>query len=265
MLFCIAQIPPMITSFTATTTGDNELFFDRIGIWFSVAQVFHFASPFFYVFQRWWATLAVQLFMLVTVVLIYLRVGVHYGHTGQTQRVREEVAEGLCEEDSAGILQSMDKESKDRLMQRPISSVEFWFVQLPLSALMAWLTVTAIVTFFSAWKTQFLPISAVSTFFWTEQGWAIVVMVSIVFGVTVIGLARCDAFFTATVAWFLIGIGVNRVRDTHLGVSICAFVLGGYSLVLAIGIGCYCLAVLIYRRRRKEFRNNNNLDEVLNL
>jgi len=206
--------------------------------------------------------------MDMLIIGIYLSIGISYGVNGQTRKVNDENAEHLTEVEH----RELDEERKQQLTKRPITTWEFWFIQVPFSMTFGWFSFLTVLNVLLAWKNQFRSTSGVAVLYWSEQGWTIVLQALLLVFTTVLSLLRADFFFSAMITWGYIGVAVNtffgRAGATAIeqrNSRISSIVMAVLSSIVTLGIAVYVLAVFIWRKKRKEVKHNVDYDAVLDL
>jgi len=163
---------------------DNPLVKQRIGFLFLLHGIGLIAWPIFWNYRLLWPSVLAMLWLLATVIAIYVRLDIDYSSKGQNRTIE---IEG----------------SSSRL-----STYDFWIVQTPFSLVLGWVLVMSLLNLWIAIS----PSSKEAADVWSYSGWSSLLMTLLTIASTLLILFRSDFVCTAVVSWFLFG-----VADAHRG------------------------------------------------
>jgi hypothetical protein len=197
----------------------------RVGWWFCAHAVGLFVFPFFWNFKILWPSVIAILWMLVTAVAIYWRLGIDYSKKGQARTI----------EAPAGTVQE----------EKSITQQEFWVVQAPFSLLLGWLFP---LTILSLWVASTYAAEGDQADVWTYQGWSALMMTILTLISTLFILFRSDFIVGLVIAWSQLGIaGAHR----HDPVVETAGLVNGFLVLIGALLTAFFVAFRYFTARKE--------------
>lgn len=184
---------------------DSVLIFQRIGPLFILNYAFMFIWLFCYSYNAIWASLIFMLAAFISMLIIYIRLGVNYTVEG-----RERV-------DHEGV---------------PLSQIDFWILQLPFSLSFGWLFLAFVANIAIAFST------IDPNFGWNASGWSVILQIFVMLICLLVLRLRHDPFFACAVAWGFFGIADRYRGDQIVSTSalVAAVVIGIFSIITFVHI-----------------------------
>jgi len=234
---------------------DNSLFNSRIGFLFPITCLFNGIWVFVWTFEKMWVSAVITtLGLLIPLILIYYRAGIHYGRKGQNQLLPRE----FTWEDTVAI-------TDYPVDFRPIQKWEFWTVYPVFSLYLGWICVATFINWICAFQTLNKPDSGVRpedySKWMSPQFWSILFQcVSTALTLVFFMLFRRDFIQPLVQMWALLAIAVKQ-RHIHGGRSVEITSWINLLVTAASWITLvFCLSVDYYRRRlspaaKREYRH----------
>jgi len=195
------------------TKRESHLIFVGIGPFYILKNFFVLIWFFCFSYNVIWAAFIFLLAALVTLVVIYVRLGINY---------------------------YTEIRNRTDVQGNPMTQADFWILQLPFSLGLGWLTFSIFVNLGAALSGKDLG--------WNAQGWSVIVQIIWIIISFVVLRIRHDPFFTAPIAWGLFGIADRWRHDDVVVTSalVAAVVIGIATLVTFVHV----LFFHLYRTER---------------
>jgi len=168
----------------------GNVFVKRISWLFLLHCIGLFAWPLFWNFRVLWPAVIAFLWVLVTGIMIYLRIGVDYSKRGQYRTV-ESPAGTIARE--GGV----------------ITTADFWVIQTPFSLMLGWLFPLTILNLWIA-STYGADSSPEA---WTYPGWSAAMCTFLTVAAIGMLIVRSDFLFSAVITWYLFGVAAEHRHD----------------------------------------------------
>lgn len=193
---------------------DNELFNGRIGILFAEVCIAQSVWLILWNFEHLFAAaVVVSLAILAPLILIYVRLGIHFGRSGQMQLLRrkETLYEPLNEGSEIELYLQED---------RTIERWEFWTVYVPFSLYLGWISVSTFDNWATAFERLFQTSSRPSSnpLRLSPQGWSALLQTALtLLTLFVFMVLKKDWVQPLVTMWALVGIAVRHHKTkVHL-------------------------------------------------
>lgn len=173
---------------------------DRIGYWFLLSCLANIAWLFSWHYERFALSLVMMLVLLVSLLVIYLRLDI-----GRSR----------------------------------VSTAETWFVNIPFSLYLGWITVATIAN-----VTSLLYFYGWGGWGISSQVWAVIMIAAAGIISALMSLTRSDVVYSLVIVWALVGIAVK-----HSGVTLvanAAWITAAFVLVMIV------IGILLSRRREAQ-------------
>jgi hypothetical protein len=164
---------------------------NRIGYLYALSCVANSAWILLWHYEKFAWTLVVMVVLLLSLIAIYVRVGIG---------------------------------------RRPVSNVDKWFVQIPFSIYLGWITVATVANVTAL-------LSALQWDGWglDPQAWAVIMIITSAAIASAVGITRGDIGYVLVVVWALVGIAVKH-SDTPPVAITAGLMAAVLALTLLIGV-----------------------------
>jgi len=190
----------------------NTVLVQRIGFLFLLHSLGLLVWPFFWNYRVLWPSAIASLWSLATALAIYYRIGVDYSRKGLTRTV----------------------DSPAGLSQTPMTTHDFWVVQVPFSLVVGWLIPLTLLNIWVAAAYQ--PEADEGAALWTYQGWSALMLTLLTVIATGKLISRSDFLLSGVFAWFQFGVAVGHHSDAVIET---AALVNGFLLLFATFLAAF--------------------------